>query len=1008
MKRITKKAKTKISNATSFLKTSLRSLCILTGAVFVTIAFILALSFSLFFYWISDHSVKRVSSASSKAIEYVMNLYGENNINIERLNIHYSKDKTLLFSTKCFLTKKTSKEKVSEINSLDLSFDLKNITKENKIPIYIAITDSNIELDKLTTVPLQQEENHHSNKHNLFGFLKKKASIFSSKRNLFIKELSTKNLSVSYRNNIYKIDNSTTTENNLVVLNTQINSDGKNSFVKTTIQNNDKAIRVVSKATSIPFSFLGSILPYDSFLSSPSLHNLSVDGTVQYSFDKKYHKNSIDLSLQDKNDGSSFKVEANNNKRENQLQIKDILISAGNSSLEAKGFLDISQKLKISKIKLIGKNLDFKHLLSYWPKNSLHNTRTWIKESLSEGSFNANVSFDSSNISSGNSIADIDFRDISLKYNSDFSPLTQLNGKLKFYKDKVDIDVSSGKMMDSKLYNSNATIDLLGKDLPLNIKINSSGLAKDYTQFLGKNRMNLLKDRKFEEENLQGNVESKISITIPLKSQNITDDMVVNAKADIKGVSSSILGSIRMENGDFGLLLNDKKLEIEGNADVNNYICKISLLGILDETKGVQTQVNLKTSIDDPEKFSNHFNKRILITDGSAPVDITYINSDNKEKILAKIDINEAKLTLPDIGLIKEKGDKTHLELDLVRNQNSHWKTETLVLTSPKIDAKSYMEVSPDFNKVLNMETNMNYHGNSFKIKYLLEDEKRVIKIHGSEIDLKDSNILDLANISKYSPEENSYLSVQADKVLMKNDIVFHDIVGNFECKSHHCSNSGFSMKINSGDSLSLNLDPDDNKRWTFSTNNAAGFLKGIGIYNEIEGGTLEGEMHFVENSDKDSNRVLVGELSMKRFKAVKTPTIAKLFLLSPFSALKKSMEGSSLIPFEKMKASFLYTDDKLHLNRSYAIGKSMSVSIEGSIDNKKDNIDLHGRIIPKSKFNSFLASFKGKKTPEEEKQGTLGNNFRINGNIGEPNVRINPLSAMVSFIIRLNPLWLI
>ncbi len=991
-----------------FFNKSIKSIAILLGILLVTFTFIFALSFSVFFYWISDHSIKHIGSSSSRIIEYALNFSNSNLIGLENTTLKYSREKDLIVSTQIRINKKTSKEEIAIIDSLDISIGMKDLFRNKSMPVSINMKNSKIELDKFNNAPLQELNTPTSKQRNLLDYLKKYSIIFLPQKVFFVDNISSDNLELHYRKQVYHIGTHTVRDKDALSFYTKIKNNGKDSNIRTNIKNDQNTIKAHTRAQHIPSTILSSMFPHNSFLNSPSLEKVGIDGDINYSFDKNRSRNSIEISLKDHNDGNLLKIEANNRKKENQLHLKDIHIFSGDSTIQATGYADLSNGFQLSKINLAAKKLHFEQLLSYWPKNSLSGIKSWIKESLSDGEFDAQINFDSQNISSNQNIVDVSFRGVSLKYTDKFSPVTNLGGIIKIYNNKIDIHVKEGNLLSSKIYQTTANIDLSHKNTPLKIKVKSIGSIKDYIQFLGQEKVDQLKNRSFDTENISGTIDSNIEILIPLSSLDISKDMQITANAKIQNTEASIMKNITLENGWFDLSLDNNKLRILGNANVNKYDCKIELLGNLDSNEAVQTQVHFKTSIKDSKKFADHFNKRVHLTEGEPTVDITYISSDDMEKISAQIDINEAKLSLPDIGLVKERGDQAHVEFKIVRSKNSYWKTESFLLTSPKIDAKSYMEISTDFDKILNMETDVSYHGNSFKIKYILEEDQRVIKVHGSKIDLRHANILDLANISKYSPEENSSFSIQADKLLMKNDITFHNIVGNLECKSHHCNNSGFSMKINAKDSLNLSLDPDDNKRWTFNTNNAAGLLKGLGIYNDIEGGTLEGTMHFVDNSAIEESRVLVGELSMKEFKAVKTPTIAKLFLLSPFSVIKKSFSKSPLIPFNTMKASFLYTNDKLQLNRSYAIGNSMSVTLEGSIDNKEDNINLHGKIIPKSKFNSFLARFKGKKASEEEKEGPFGNHFMVEGNVSKPSVKINPLSALVSFVIRLNPLWLI
>jgi hypothetical protein len=244
----------------------------------------------------------------------------------------------------------------------------------------------------------------------------------------------------------------------------------------------------------------------------------------------------------------------------------------------------------------------------------------------------------------------------------------------------------------------------------------------------------------------------------------------------------------------------------------------------------------------------------------------------------------------------------------------------------------------------------------------------------------------------------------------MKNNVVFSDILGNLECNKNHCRNSGFAMKINGQDPVSITLNEEKQGNiWTFKTNNAAGFLKGLDIYRDIEGGRLEAQVHHIHNSNlnKNSPPVMVGKVYMKDFNAIKTPIITKLILLSPFSVIK-NLERSSLIPFEDMEISFVFANQKLEINRSYARGKVLAVSLDGSIDGKNGKISLHGRVTPKSQINTAMAALKGKHASVAEKEGVVGNNFNITGDINDPSVRMNHIGAVLSFLLRLTPIGLL
>ncbi|MCH9753921.1 MAG: AsmA-like C-terminal region-containing protein, partial [Alphaproteobacteria bacterium] len=174
----------------------------------------------------------------------------------------------------------------------------------------------------------------------------------------------------------------------------------------------------------------------------------------------------------------------------------------------------------------------------------------------------------------------------------------------------------------------------------------------------------------------------------------------------------------------------------------------------------------------------------------------------------------------------------------------------------------------------------------------------------------------------------------------------------------------------------------------------------------DIEDGILEARV--IYKQDAENNTAMVGTAHMYNFKAVKTPVITKLILLSPFGMIKKSLQGSSLIPFQHMEIPFTFQNNKISIKNSYAIGKVLSLGLEGSVDRKTSLINIKGKVIPKTKFNTVLAKMKGKNASTTEKQGFISTNFSVKGTIEEPSVNMNPVSAAISFLLRLSPIGLV
>ena len=71
--------------------------------------------------------------------------------------------------------------------------------------------------------------------------------------------------------------------------------------------------------------------------------------------------------------------------------------------------------------------------------------------------------------------------------------------------------------------------------------------------------------------------------------------------------------------------------------------------------KNLKTKVKLYTSIVDTKEFNELFADKFRVEEGEMPAEFIYTYSKENEQINAQFDIDKAKFSLPDIGLIKEK-----------------------------------------------------------------------------------------------------------------------------------------------------------------------------------------------------------------------------------------------------------------------------------------------------------------------------------------------------------------
>src|SRR6056297_81333 len=136
------------------------------------------------------------------------------------------------------------------------------------------------------------------------------------------------------------------------------------------------------------------------------------------------------------------------------------------------------------------------------------------------------------------------------------------------------------------------------------------------------------------------------------------------------------------------------------------------------------------------------------------------------------------------------------------------------------------------------------------------------------------------------------------------------------------------------------------------------------------------------------------GALSVTNARLRNAPGIASLLDAISIVGLLDQLEGPGIL-FTEVEARFRLTPDRLYLTRSSATGPSMGISLDGTYDLGASILDLQGVLSPIFFLNGIgsILTRKG--------EGLIGFNFSLTGPANQPNVGVNPLSALTPGMFR-------
>jgi hypothetical protein len=467
-----------------------------------------------------------------------------------------------------------------------------------------------------------------------------------------------------------------------------------------------------------------------------------------------------------------------------------------------------------------------------------------------------------------------------------------------------------------------------------------------------------------------------------------------------------------------GKLLNEFKIELSQSLELKNYTYKLS--GNIQDSV-IKLDKPFKNNIIIPKVENINFKK--------TNINFKY-NKENKNSILIEgqfsINKNDKFNKFKIINSFNKKNSKFNLDFDFI---------DTL-----KFDFINYKK---DNSKKANIKSEFNIHKNKIDIKMInFKEGKSILNISGLRIDAKnrienfknvevktyvngvENNNFKVSFGKKIVIQGKTYDSTNLIKNINKNDknspfgklnklieINFKSVltklsipISNFnllgEIKKGKLINISSKSEFPGNNYLDITLKKDKNsskKRLEIFSDLPRVVLADYNFFNSVKGGKLL----FVSNFDEQIN---LSNLKIENFKVIDAPAFAKLLSLADFGGMIDLLNGEGL-SFDIMEIKTSKDKDVLKIDELYAIGSSISILIEGYVENKSGLVSLKGTMVPAKNLNKLISKIPvlGKiLVPKEIGEGAFGVSFKIKGLPGDMKTTVNPIKTLTPrFITR-------
>jgi hypothetical protein len=179
------------------------------------------------------------------------------------------------------------------------------------------------------------------------------------------------------------------------------------------------------------------------------------------------------------------------------------------------------------------------------------------------------------------------------------------------------------------------------------------------------------------------------------------------------------------------------------------------------------------------------------------------------------------------------------------------------------------------------------------------------------------------------------------------------------------------------------------------TTDDGGNLLRALGAYGNLEGGAL------VLNATTDDAGT-AGTLHLQKFRLLQAPGFTKILQSLTIYGAADAASGPGLA-FDRAVAPFAIADNTLTLAGARAFSSSLGFTAAGTIDLVSGQTNLSATVIPAYALNVLPGEIPlvGKLFSAEKGGGLFAVRAHIGGTLTDPDVSVNPLSALTPGVLR-------
>ena len=712
---------------------------------------------------------------------------------------------------------------------------------------------------------------------------------------------------------------------------------------------------------------------------------------------------------------AAFKMAGIYNRDEKELSVDNIVLTTMSGSILGSGSIGLGGETPSIKAKASTDGISVTALKQFWPFFVAGGARKWIHDHIIGG-----------RVSSGTVVADVppgivfrlrqgeklqpenyktvlNLEDFEFRPFGEMPPISNAKGVVTLEGMKISAEMTEGEVTEFEgkpvkiLSGSFMMEDFAAKERWGETKLELDGDIETIAKISDRKPLRVMERMKVVPEQFSGEGHANIAARFPIGRKAEYAEVDWNVLLELEdGKSNRKLAGRKIADADLLVDANPAGAKVTGTMNIDGISARVDLVEPIGKSGKTKRKREVRATLDEKERLAIGVDLKPVV---QGPVSMVVVQAGKAEKYI--LDFTKARISLPWVGWTKGKDIPAKGEFELQRLKNGV-RLKNFKLTGSGFEGAGTLVI--DKRGLVSADISKLRLNESDDMQLKVERTKSSYNVNASGLSYDARGVMNIlihkGGFGRAQGDRTVNLVANFDTVRGFGGRVIRNAILLYESRNGALYKLDMQGQGSDGRVYDIQAQLNGNQTlFTVKTNDAGTALAFTNIYSRMEGGQLEA------NLIKSENGPYSGPVRITGFVLINEPRLKSIAsnvqrqLREDRSERVRIIEetADNKVKIQLADAHIERGNGYFKLNDAIIRGAAMGISMNGTVYDPEDRMNISGTFMPANGLNLAVSSIPilGQLLSNGRDNGLIGVTYQLKGPRTNPELVVNPLSIV-------------